>query len=147
MLIGVIADDFTGTSDIANTLVKGIAPDGGIRTAQFAGVPASAQPMDFDAGVVSLKRRTAPTDEAIAQSLNALRWLGRQGCRQIVFKYYSTFDSTKAGNIGPVAEALADALHAVRVVFCPAFPATRRTVFQGHFFVGDRPLNECGMEH
>ncbi|MEJ6393230.1 3-oxo-tetronate kinase [Gymnodinialimonas sp. 2305UL16-5] len=145
MLIGVIADDFTGASDIANTLAKGISPEGGLRTAQFAGVPDRSAPGDVDAGVVSLKSRTAPKDAAVADSITALNWLLAQGCRQIVFKYCSTFDSTKGGNIGPVAEALADALDARRVIFCPAFPTTGRTVYQGHLFVGDQPLHESGM--
>lgn len=146
MLIGVIADDFTGASDIANTLARGVAPEGGLHTAQFPGIPATSAPPGIEAGVISLKSRTAPKQTAVADSLSALHWLLAQGCKQIVFKYCSTFDSTKEGNIGPVAEALADKLNARRIVFCPAFPATGRTVFQGHLFVGDRPLNESGMQ-
>ncbi|KIC49995.1 3-oxo-tetronate kinase [Tateyamaria sp. ANG-S1] len=147
MLIGVIADDFTGASDIANTLAKGVAPEGGLRTAQFAGVPAGPAPDDIDAGVVSLKSRTAPVADAVRDSLEALAWLCAQGCQQIVFKYCSTFDSTKEGNIGPVAAALADALGADKVVFCPAFPTTGRTVYQGHLFVADTLLSASGMEN
>lgn len=147
MLIGVIADDFTGASDIANTLARGIAPEGGIRTAQYAGIPDHDAPRDIDAGVISLKSRSSPTDEAVAQSLDALAWLLEQGCRQIVFKYCSTFDSTPDGNIGPVASALAGVLGTKGVVVCPAFPATGRTVFQGRLFVGDSLLNESGMQN
>lgn len=147
MLIGVIADDFTGASDIANTLAKGVAPDGGLRTAQFPGIPVSPAPDHIDAGVISLKSRTAPRDEAIEDSLAALGWLIAQGCKQIIFKYCSTFDSTEDGNIGPVTEALANALGAERVVFCPAFPKTGRTIYQGHLFVHDKLLNESGMEN
>ena len=146
MLIGVIADDFTGASDIANTLAKGVAPDGGLRTAQFSGVPTGAAPDGIDAGVISLKSRTAPVEQAIRESLVALHWLLEQGCTQIVFKYCSTFDSTRDGNIGPVAEALAREMNADSVVFCPAFPGTGRTVYQGHLFVGDKLLNASGME-
>nr|WP_319386581.1 3-oxo-tetronate kinase [uncultured Roseibium sp.] len=147
MLIGVIADDFTGASDIANTLARGIAPEGGLRTAQYPGIPDHDAPRDIDAGVISLKSRSTPVGEAVKQSLDALAWLLDQGCRQIVFKYCSTFDSTPDGNIGPVASALAGALDAKGVVVCPAFPANGRTVFQGHLFVGGRLLSESGMQN
>lgn len=147
MLLGVIADDFTGASDIANTLAKGAAGQGGLKTAQFLGVPASDAPGGIEAGVVSLKSRSIPVAEAVAQSLAALAWLIGQGCRQFVFKYCSTFDSTPEGNIGPVADALADALDARGVVACPAFPTVGRTIYQGHLFVNDRLLNESGLEN
>jgi uncharacterized protein YgbK (DUF1537 family) len=146
MLIGVIADDFTGASDIANTLAKGVAPEGGLATAQFSGVPKDPASGEVEAGVIALKSRSAPVAEAVAESLAALDWLLAQGCRQIVFKYCSTFDSTPQGNIGPVAEALADALGAASVVVCPAFPAAGRTIYQGHLFVFDRLLSESGMQ-
>ncbi len=147
MLIGVIADDFTGASDIANTLAKGVEPEGGLRTAQFPGIPTTSADKEIEAGVISLKSRTAPVEEAVADSLRALRWLADQGCQQFIFKYCSTFDSTKEGNIGPVAEALANELSAQKVVFCPAFPTTGRTVYQGYLFVLGKPLNESGMEN
>ncbi|MCR8724565.1 3-oxo-tetronate kinase [Frigidibacter sp. ROC022] len=141
MLLGCIGDDFTGSSDLANTLVKG-----GMATTQYCGVPdRDAQP-DVEAGVVALKTRSLPVEEAVAQSLQALDWLQRQGCQQVFFKYCSTFDSTRTGNIGPVAEALAKVLDASRVIVCPAFPGVGRTIYQGHLFVGDRLLNESGME-
>jgi 3-dehydrotetronate 4-kinase len=142
MQLGVIADDYTGASDIASTLATG-----GLRTVQFLGVPAAGMELDCDAGVVALKSRSIPAADAIAQSLEALRWLQAQGCTQIVFKYCSTFDSTPEGNIGPVGEALASALGVKGVVVCPAFPATGRSVFQGHLFVGDRLLSESGLEN
>lgn len=147
MLIGVIADDFTGAGDIANTLAKGVAGEGGLRTAQFSGAPSGPAPDGIEAGVVALKSRSAPVAEAVAQSLAALDWLRTQGCEQIVFKYCSTFDSTPAGNIGPVGEALAAALGVRGVVVCPAFPTVGRTVYQGHLFVHDRLLNESGMQN
>ncbi|WP_366867030.1 3-oxo-tetronate kinase [uncultured Roseobacter sp.] len=147
MLIGVIADDFTGASDIANTLAKGVAPEGGLQTAQYAGIPNAPADPAVEAGVISLKSRTAPTDEAIHDSLAALHWLRDQGCMQIIFKYCSTFDSTPKGNIGPVADALADALGARGVVVCPAFPTTGRTIYQGHLFVNGALLNESGMQN
>lgn len=147
MLLGVIADDFTGPSDIANTIAKGVAPNGGLRTAQFLGVPGIAAAADIEAGVVALKTRTIPVEQAITQSLDALHWLLAQGCRQVVFKYCSTFDSTREGNIGPVGEALAAALNVKGVVACPAFPAAGRTVYMAHLFVHDRLLNESGMQH
>lgn len=141
MYLGVIADDFTGASDIANTLAKG-----SLATTQFFGVPNEAFP-ECDAGVISLKTRSIDPEQAVAESLRALRWLKGQGCRQYIFKYCSTFDSTPRGNIGPVAEALATELGVRGVVACPAFPATGRTIYQGHLFVGDRPLNESGLEN
>ena len=142
MLIGVIADDFTGAGDIANTLARG-----GLATAQYLGLPARPAEPEVEAGVVALKSRSIPAAEAVAQSLAALGWLRAQGCRQIVFKYCSTFDSTPEGNIGPVARALAEALGVgAGVVVCPAFPGAGRTLYQGHLFVGDRLLSESGME-
>jgi len=139
MLLGAIADDFTGASDLANTLAKG-----GMATVQFVGVPDEAA--DCEAGVVALKTRSIPGVEAVRQSLAALDWLQNQGCRQFLFKYCSTFDSTPEGNIGPVAEALLDRLGAPVAVVCPVFPATGRTLFMGHLFVNGRLLSESGME-
>ncbi len=146
MLLGVIADDFTGASDIAATLAGGSAGRG-LRTAQFLGVPDRPAPAEVEAGVVALKSRSIPAAEAVASSLAALAWLRAQGCRQIVFKYCSTFDSTPDGNIGPVGEALAEALGVAGVVACPAFPRVGRTVYRGHLFVNDRLLSESGLEH
>jgi len=138
MLVGVIADDFTGASDIANTLAKGCLPHGGINTAQYIGVPNQDADANIDAGVISLKTRSVSADSAVAESLAALVWLKAQGCLQIIFKYCSTFDSTPDGNIGPVGEALAEALGAKGVVVCPAFPDAGRTVYQAHLFVFDK---------
>ncbi len=133
-MLGVIADDFTGATDIANTLAKGTGGAPGFVTTQFLGTPGEPADPSCEAGVVALKSRSIPAAEAVGQSLEALAWLKQQGCRQIVFKYGSTFDSTPRGNIGPVAEALADALGASGVVVCPAFPAAGRTVYQGNLF-------------
>lgn len=145
MLLGVIADDFTGAGDIANTIARGLPDQGGLATAQYLGVPPGPADRGIEAGVVSLKSRSIPPAEAVRQSLSALDWLRAQGCRQFVFKYCSTFDSTPQGNIGPVARALAEALDARGVVVCPAFPGAGRTLYQGHLFVGDRLLSETGM--
>ena len=142
MLLGCIGDDFTGSSDLGNTLAKG-----GMYTVQYTGVPKIPAPKDVEAGVVALKSRSIPPKDAISQSLDALRWLQDQGCQQFFFKYCSTFDSTKEGNIGPVADALADALGADSVIVCPAFPGTGRSVYQGHLFVKDQLLNESGMQN
>lgn len=142
MELGVIADDFTGASDIANTIAKG-----GLATVQFLGLPKAPAPSNCQAGVVALKSRSIPVQEAIDQSLAALDWLAAQGCRQFVFKYCSTFDSTPDGNIGQVGEALANRLGVKGVVACPAFPTAGRTIYQGHLFVGDKLLNESGMEN
>ncbi|MGI9386853.1 MAG: four-carbon acid sugar kinase family protein, partial [Methyloligellaceae bacterium] len=142
MLLGCIGDDFTGSSDLANTLAKG-----GMRVGQYSGIPNGDVDQGVEAGVVALKSRTVPASDAVCQSLDAFAWLKSQGCSQFLFKYCSTFDSTPEGNIGPVTEALADAAGADRVVVCPAFPATGRSVFQGHLFVNDRLLSESGMEN
>jgi uncharacterized protein YgbK (DUF1537 family) len=147
MLIGVIADDFTGASDIANTLAKGLPDQGGLRTVQYLGVPEEAAARDVEAGVIALKSRSISAELAVEQSLDAMHWLLAQGCQQIVFKYCSTFDSTPEGNIGPVGEALAAALEVSGVVACPAFPGAGRTVYQGHLFVNDRLLNESGLQN
>lgn len=147
MLLGVIADDFTGASDIANTLARGLADSGGLRTVQYLGVPDGKADPAVEAGVIALKSRSIDAGAAVEQSLAALKWLRDQGCGQIVFKYCSTFDSTPQGNIGPVAEALAEALNVKGVVACPAFPGAGRTVYQGHLFVKDRLLNESGLQN
>ena len=140
MLLGCIADDFTGATDLANMLVKG-----GMRTVQTIGVPEGAAP-DADAVVVALKSRTIAPADAVAQSLAALKWLQAQGCKQFYFKYCSTFDSTREGNIGPVADALMDALDTQFTIACPAFPENGRTIFRGYLFAGEVPLNESGMK-
>jgi uncharacterized protein YgbK (DUF1537 family) len=141
LLLGAIADDFTGATDLANTLVRQ-----GMRTVQLIGVPDAATPLpDADAIVVALKSRTIPAADAVRQSLAALDWLQRAGARQILFKYCSTFDSTDTGNIGPVADALLDALAGDFTVFCPAFPENGRTIYKGYLFVGDVLLSESGM--
>ncbi|TXL69781.1 four-carbon acid sugar kinase family protein [Vineibacter terrae] len=142
-LLGVIADDFTGATDIAGMLVKA-----GMRTVQTIGVPDAAMPLDdIDAIVVALKSRTIAAPEAVTLSLDALGALQRRGCRQFFFKYCSTFDSTDAGNIGPVADALLDALASDFTIFCPAFPANARAIFNGYLFVGPVLLSESGMRH
>ena len=140
--LGCIADDFTGATDLANNLVRA-----GMRVAQTIGVPTLPLDAEVDAVVVALKSRTVPSTQAIAESLAALAWLQAQGASQIYFKYCSTFDSTPQGNIGPVTEALMDALHTDFTIATPAFPDNHRTVFKGHLFVGDQLLNECGMQN
>ena len=117
-----------------------------MRVVQYTGVPDGPAGAEVEAGVVALKSRSVAPADAVAQSLRSLDWLLAQGCTQIFFKYCSTFDSTPEGNIGPVADALAEALGADRVIVCPAFPGTGRSVYQGHLFVGDRLLSESGME-
>jgi uncharacterized protein YgbK (DUF1537 family) len=114
---------------------------------QTIGIPEAGTLIDADAIVVALKSRTIPAAEAVRQSLDALEWLRAQGCRQFFFKYCSTFDSTDKGNIGPVSDALLDALKADFTIACPAFPENGRTIFRGNLFVGDVLLNESGMEN
>src|SRR5258706_2481107 len=139
MLLGCIADDFTGATDLANTLVRQ-----GMSTVVLLGVPRGSVP-DADAVIVALKSRSIPAADAVKLSLAALDWLKRGGARQYYFKYCSTFDSTDAGNIGPVAEALLAALGERFTIACPAFPTNQRTIYQGNLFVGDQLLSESSM--
>jgi uncharacterized protein YgbK (DUF1537 family) len=141
-LLGCIADDFTGATDLAGMLVKA-----GMRTVQLIGVPSGPLSDEVDAIVIALKSRTSPVDEAVAESLAALRWLQQAGCRQFYSKYCSTFDSTPRGNIGPVAQALMQALGTDFTIACPAFPANGRTIYKGHLFVGNELLSESGMRN
>jgi 3-dehydrotetronate 4-kinase len=140
LLLGCIADDFTGATDLASTLVKG-----GMTAVQVIGVPDGPLP-EADAVVVALKSRTLPPRQAVAESLGACEALLAAGAWQIFFKYCSTFDSTDEGNIGPVADALVRRLDCGFALANPAFPTNGRTVFQGHLFVGSSLLNESGME-
>ena len=142
LLLGCIADDFTGATDLANNLVRA-----GMRVVQTIGVPTEPLSAEVDAVVVALKSRTIAPQDAVKQSLQALQWLQGQGAQQIYFKYCSTFDSTAQGNIGPVTEALMHALQTDFTIATPAFPDNGRTVFKGYLFVGDVLLNESGMQH
>lgn len=142
MLLGAIADDLTGATDLALTLSRE-----GMKTIQVVGVPPAG--FDFgaaDAVVIALKSRTIPAAEAVSLSLDAARRLLDAGAEQIVFKYCSTFDSTPEGNIGPVAEALLGLMSEKLTLACPAFPANKRTVYRGHLFVGDMLLSESPMK-
>ena len=141
-LLGAIADDFTGATDLASMLVRT-----GMRAVQLIGVPGGNDRVpDADAIIVALKSRTAPVRQAVEESRAALAWLRRAGCRQFFFKYCSTFDSTEQGNIGPVADALIADLGCGFALACPAFPVNGRSVYQGYLFVGSVLLNESGME-
>ncbi|UOB08267.1 four-carbon acid sugar kinase family protein [Streptomyces sp. HP-A2021] len=142
--LGCIADDFTGATDLANNLVRA-----GMRVVQLIDVPpaGAGRAVDADAVVIALKSRTVPAADAVDASLRALAWLRSAGAEQVYFKYCSTFDSTPAGNIGPVTEALMDALGTDFTVATPAFPDNGRTVFKGHLFVGDVLLGDSGMRH
>ena len=139
--LGCIADDLTGATDVALML-----QNAGMRTIQTIGVPAGIAPEEADAVVVALKSRTTAAAQAVAQSLAALEWLRAHGAGQILFKYCSTFDSTDAGNIGPVADALLEAMGESFTVACPAFPTNKRTVYLGHLFVGDQLLSDSPMK-
>lgn len=142
MLLGVIADDMTGATDVALMLNRE-----GMRTVQVIGVPAAGTALpEADAVVVALKSRTNPVAEAVADSLAACDALLAAGARQILFKYCSTFDSTAQGNIGPVADALMQRLGAEIAIVCPAFPANARSIYRGYLFVGAVPLHESSMK-
>ncbi|MCA9139533.1 MAG: four-carbon acid sugar kinase family protein [Planctomycetales bacterium] len=149
--MGCIADDYTGATDLASMLVRA-----GLRVVQFFGVAdkemLSSETCEIamnqsDAVVVALKSRSNPANDAVAESLRSLSFLQDHGFDKCFFKYCSTFDSTPRGNIGPVADALADRLNCEQVVFCPAFPENGRTVYQGHLFVGDQLLAESSMRN
>lgn len=141
MLLGCIADDLTGATDLSLMLSRE-----GLRTVQSTGLPGDDLDLsEVDALVVALKSRTIPAADAVAQSLAAAEWLLAHGAERLFFKYCSTFDSTDEGNIGPVAEALLKRLDAGFTIACPAFPATGRSIYQGHLFVNGVPLNESSM--
>ena len=146
LLLGCIADDFTGATDLANNLVRA-----GMRVVQTIGVPDAPLPADCNAVVIALKSRTIAPQEAVAQSLEALHWLQSQQVKQVYFKYCSTFDSLYQGevrgNIGPVTEALMQAMDCDFTIATPAFPDNQRTVFKGHLFVGDVLLSDSGMKN
>ncbi|BDG73049.1 3-oxo-tetronate kinase [Roseomonas fluvialis] len=141
LLLGCIADDFTGATDLANTLVKG-----GMSAVQVIGVPDGPLP-EADAVIIALKTRTAPVGDAVAQSLAACDALVAAGAKQVFWKYCSTFDSTDEGNIGPVGDALLKRLGSGFAIACPAFPTNGRTIYLGHLFVGGALLDESGMEN
>lgn len=143
LLLGCVADDVTGATDLANTLVRN-----GMRTIQLFGVPAEDSVVpDADAVVIALKSRTAPVQSAIGESMRSLKILQSWDAKQLFFKYCSTFDSTPEGNIGPVADAMLDELGASFAIACPAFPETGRTICHGYLFVGDVLLSESGMRN
>src|SRR5260221_1704741 len=142
VVLGAVADDFTGATDPANARVRQ-----GLRTVLMLGKPTGPPPDGADALVVALKTRTIPVADAVAQSLDALAWLRQAGVRQIYFKYCSTFDSTDAGNIGPVSDALLSALGSAFSIVCPAFPGAGRTIYLGHLFVNGRLLSESSMRN
>ncbi|MEM6159587.1 3-oxo-tetronate kinase [Erwinia sp. P6884] len=141
--LGVIADDFTGATDIASFMVNA-----GWRVVLFNGVPAQTfEAVNIDAIVIALKSRSIPVKDAVSQSLAAANWLKAQGCERQFFKYCSTFDSTAQGNIGPVTDALMENLETRMTLVCPAVPDNGRTIVHGHLFVKGELLNESGMQH
>ena len=140
-ILGCIADDFTGATDLAGLLARA-----GVHVSLRLGLP-EAPPQDtapFE--VIALKCRTAPVAEAVAECRDALDWLRAAGASRFFWKYCSTFDSTADGNIGPVAEALMDDLGAEQTIYCPAFPENGRSIFMGNLFVGQQPLAESPMK-
>ena len=142
MLLGAIADDLTGATDLALMLTRA-----GMKTLQVMRMPEDKRALrGFDAVVFAMKTRTCPPDEAVAASLAACDALVDSGAQQVYFKYCSTFDSTDKGNIGPVADALLDHLDADLSVVCPAFPTNKRTIYRGHLFVGDQLLSDSPMK-
>lgn len=143
MILGAIADDLTGATDLSLILSRN-----GMRVVQVIGIPDDLSDLTqrVDAVVIALKSRTIPAAEAIAMSLDAARALQAVGARRLFFKYCSTFDSTDAGNIGPVVDALMDHLGATTTIACPAFPENGRTVYKGHLFVFDHLISDSPMK-
>ncbi|MFC6590544.1 four-carbon acid sugar kinase family protein [Sulfitobacter pacificus] len=142
LLLGAIADDFTGATDLCNTLVNE-----GMRAVQIIGVPDETTDFgDADAMVIALKTRTAPVQEAVLQSLAAYDWLVARGAAVVVEKFCSTFDSTPEGNIGAITDALMERAQRDVIVLCPAFPENGRTIYQGHLFVGPDLLSDSSMK-
>ncbi len=140
-VLGCIADDFTGATDLAGLLARS-----GVRVSLRIGVPDSP-PQDAAAfEVIALKSRTAPVADAVAETRDALKWLQAAGAQRFFWKYCSTFDSTTEGNIGPVAEALMQDLGIDQTIYCPAFPENGRSIFMGNLFVGQQPLAESPMK-
>ncbi|TNF60243.1 MAG: four-carbon acid sugar kinase family protein, partial [Rhodobacteraceae bacterium] len=140
ILLGVIADDFTGATDIAGLLARA-----GVAVRLRIGVPEGPASDTAAFEVIALKIRTAPVAEAVAEARAAKGWLEAAGARHFFWKYCSTFDSTAEGNIGPVAEALMADLGAAQTIYCPAFPENGRAIFMGNLFVGRLPLAESPM--
>ncbi|MFG6277554.1 3-oxo-tetronate kinase [Microbacterium sp. 5K110] len=141
-MIGAIADDFTGATDIAVAFRRA-----GLRVVIHFADPTDDALPEHDVAIVALKSRTIPAEDAVRQSLHAVRWLRAHGAQQIFFKYCSTFDSTAAGNIGPVTDALMDELEAKRTVFVPASPEHLRTQYMGHLYVDRLLLSDSHMRH
>ncbi|MCO5732289.1 3-oxo-tetronate kinase [Rhizobium sp. SSA_523] len=143
IVLGAIADDFTGATDLAGLLARSGVPVG-LRMGLPQPEETAEAPSPIE--IVALKIRTQPVEQAIDEARQALRWLRQQGATRIYWKYCSTFDSTPAGNIGPVAEALMADLEAAQTIYCPAFPENGRSIFMGHLFVGEQPLDESPMK-
>ena len=141
-ILGCIADDFTGATDLAGLLARS-----GVKVSLRIGVP-NEPPKDTAAfEVIALKSRTAPVGEAVVETMAALDWLKAAGAQRFFWKYCSTFDSTPDGNIGPVSEALMAALGTDQTIYCPAFPENGRSIFMGNLFVGEQPLAESPMKN
>ncbi|MFC4354281.1 3-oxo-tetronate kinase [Chryseomicrobium palamuruense] len=140
MLIGCIADDFTGASDIASFFNKG-----GLSVVLFNGIPSENKVENADVYVIALKTRTLNTSQAVQDSLQAIRWLKNQGAKQYYVKYCSTFDSTPKGNIGPICDAVLEYLNVQYSILVPSLPVNGRTVENGHLFVNGVPLDESSM--
>ena len=140
-ILGCIADDFTGATDLAGLLARS-----GAQVSLRIGVPQEPPSRTAAFEVIALKSRTAPREEAIAETLAAYAWLKQAGAERFFWKYCSTFDSTAEGNIGPVAEALMAEIGTDQTIYCPAFPENGRAIFMGNLFVGEQPLAESPMK-
>lgn len=140
-ILGCIADDFTGATDLAGLLARS-----GVRVSLRIGIPSEPPENPAALEVIALKCRTSPVDEAVAEVMEAYAWLKAAGAQHYFWKYCSTFDSTDKGNIGPVAEALMHAIGTEQTIYCPAFPENGRSTYMGNHFVGQQPLSESPMK-
>ena len=143
LVLGCVADDFTGASDMASFLAEG-----GLKTLLTDGIPEKVHVIEEapQAIVIALKSRTADTKQAVKESKEGFAWLKQYGAKQLYFKYCSTFDSTSEGNIGPVIDAVLEAYRLPYTIVCPALPVNERTVFNGYLFVNQVPLHESPMK-
>lgn len=142
LILGCIADDFTGASDAASFLVKG-----GMKTLLFNGVPGKEEILEeCQAVVIALKTRTQETESAVRDTLAAAEWLKERGAKQLYVKYCSTFDSTRKGNIGPILDAILEKYEVPCTILCPALPVNGRTVVDGKLYVNGVPLDESPMK-
>ncbi len=143
-ILGCVADDFTGASDVASFLAEG-----GARCLLINGIPGNDFVLEpgYDAVVIALKTRNADPHSAVADTTGSFDWLQQKGAKKLYFKYCSTFDSTPKGNIGPVLDALLEQFNIPYTILCPALPVNKRIVKEGILYVDGMPLDKSPMRY